>query len=350
MTVLIYDNGSFKPCNLSCKYCRDKPSKKTGNDFLDPIRGLTKTEEYRIYTKDILKKLAEKTRFNVHKISGHGEISLLPNFIEILDENHVNIIITNGTLLDEKKISILAEKGNIVLNFSLDGHLPNMNHYRFKSSSLTDKILHNVDLSQDYGIQTEINCVLSKANVKQIKEYIEFLSTYDNLMVFPFPVRKFSTKENNDYILDKSNLVELTTKLGLIVDSDLDAISSNYMKSLLRFLEKGKKSECILPFLTISVNYAFDLLYCPCGPTNSYGNLLTNFEGSLERYFKQRNSIKSQISSWCRNCFTPYEIINLYISDEITDKEIRKVPSFSFESSYMKLKKIKSEILKVEVK
>ncbi|MCX5778779.1 MAG: radical SAM protein [Elusimicrobia bacterium] len=120
-----------------------------------------------------------------------GEVFLYEGFEELLDEAAKyklrQVIITNGTLLDER----IAEKlvrYNVELTFSIDGATKEV-YEHIRPNATFEKVLANVALINTLRkqlnplMQTRLNVLIMRANFHQIEQFVEFaqLHEFNNL-------------------------------------------------------------------------------------------------------------------------------------------------------------------------
>ena len=86
-----------------------------------------------------------------------------------------NALQTNGTLLNEKWVKFLA-KYKFLVGLSLDGPKDIHDHYRktVGGKSVWQKVMDSSELLKRNGVEFNILCVISRANVNRIKEVFEF--------------------------------------------------------------------------------------------------------------------------------------------------------------------------------
>jgi len=328
LKVLGVDDGSFKPCNFACKYCRKYPSKKLADGYFDPIRGSTSFNQYRNQHTQVITVLEDKIESTFYKISGHGEISLIPDFLGLLPSSFGKpILITNGSRLKERDLPKLAEI-DAVLSISLDGHTSILNTAR---SGKVESVLSLIRVACDYDIPIEINSVLSKWNMEDFDEFLFFLKKFSNLVCFPFPVRDFSTQLNESY---KASYKQFQVFKEKVLDNyqEFNYILPpfQYLENMLSTMKIGRQIPCFLPNIIISLNWQFDILKCPCGPTGNLGNLLNSPNKALNQWKKQSEKYsKKFLFHECNQCYTHFDIINLYLLGKITSLDLRKIPSLS---------------------
>lgn len=332
---LIVEDGFFKACNLNCEYCRSKTSKKNKKGFYDEVRGILYDQEKLHDHLSMIESLHKHTTYGSFKISSHGEITLLPNFLQFLNKNNQNILLTNGTHLNENLIKEL-QNFDVILQISLDGHTKEMN---FARKINPNEILKQVNLLIKYDIPVEINTVISKYNAASIGNFLKFLTNIESeiLSCIPFPVRDFSTKNNKQLSPSMAQIENLESNLNSM-NYDFTITPKAYLIYLIDFLKYGRKLPCFLPRMVLAWNYNYDILYCPCGPTEIYANLkeiiqinnkeepssaslLTTHENPLLYVSKPKDFL-------CQGCFTHYDLINLFILGLLEENEIKKVPTF----------------------
>ena len=283
--IPILDNASFKPCNLKCSYCRPEVAKLTEDGFVDKFRGYVNAKDYITETKEIVEHLHQEIPFSINKVSGHGEITILENFEQLLLKNKTNQIITNGLNLSKTLLDQLDSYPELIFTMSLDGHTSELNQFR-GPASVTRKALKNLQLLLDRNIKVTINCVLSSANMNGFFEFIEYLQQWSTVQCQPFPVRDFSTQSNTEFKASPEAIEFFCQQVESRYHEFANILPPYaYMKSLIDFLRTGKRaSNCYIPFFLFSINNKYEVLHCGCGPTSSFGNLKQDFEGTLHNW------------------------------------------------------------------
>jgi uncharacterized protein len=207
-------------CNLHCNYCA------AGGDgtFGDAIAKIS-IEKTLPQIKFFLDRLPEKVSFNVSFLGGepllYAEgLAMIANYIaEVATERRVNYtVITNGTLLNEKNVDILARM-KATITISLDGP-PEINDVMRPTKNGTSSTAMIVDgLKRVIARKSEfshlmIHGVFDSNNMQMLKAY-EFYSqfavdSYD----FSFSVSENNPRATQDYMLEMSKLAALAYTRG----------------------------------------------------------------------------------------------------------------------------------------
>jgi radical SAM protein with 4Fe4S-binding SPASM domain len=179
-------------CNLKCKYCFQNINTKRSQEatFEEIISILNQLDSLEV--QDIL-------------LEG-GEIFAAP-FIEKLlrklnDYKMKFHMITNGTLLTPKLVDMIAQT-NLSVGVSLDGSTPELNSQR-GGEEIYSKVLSAIEMLVSRGINTAINCTVTKNNVDSIEQLIE-LGNKLNVYGIVFQELHCSGKADKNYF--KSNFV-----------------------------------------------------------------------------------------------------------------------------------------------
>lgn len=318
--LLFLDFGMIDSCNLSCDYCRDKLQVPKKEQFKKSFKGLKITLEH--------------IDPAVKKVSGYGELTIFNNFSQLLLPG--SQLITNGTFLTKENIKELSKIKDFSICFSLDGHNMSLNSARFKSTETLDRVLRNLEISLNYNIPTEINSVLTRYNTKHFHLFLDYLDQFQNKpMVFPFPVRPFPGKRNDQFFPTKEDISvfeENTLKNYQLYSQLLPA--KEYLKEMVSFLKQGKRlTRCYIPSVVIGIDPTGNVLLCPCGPDEKIGNIFETAQ-CLENHPYTRTGHWEQ----CDSCFNHYEIINLYLTGKVNEEEIKRVPSLKSEKAVQLLR------------
>src|SRR6185369_1796622 len=144
-------------CNLRCSHCLSSSG--------EPAIGELTREE----ALDLVEQLHEAKVFQVN--FGGGEPFMRPDFEEILDACHARGIMTcvstNGTLLDQARVSRLAESNMIAIQVSMDGATRETCD-AIRGRGVYDKAIEAVKLLAATRIPTSINTVLTTQNCGEI--------------------------------------------------------------------------------------------------------------------------------------------------------------------------------------
>ena len=178
-------------CNLRCKYCYYLEKK----DLYPERKSFLMTDE--ILEKFIIQNIEASTE-EIINFSWHGGEPMLAGIdffrkaVEIQKKHKpggrliINGIQTNGTLIDEEWAGFMAEE-NFIAGVSIDG--PEDLHNKFRRSPGNKPTHHDVlrgwRILQQYGVTSEILCVVSAMNAKHpLVVYDYFRSLGARFMTF----------------------------------------------------------------------------------------------------------------------------------------------------------------------
>jgi uncharacterized protein len=159
-------------CNLRCKYCYYLDKKAIYVPGTSPVMSDETLERYII--QNIEASTEESINFSWHGgeplmagIDFYKKAVTLQKKFKPVGRKIINGIQTNGTLIDEKWASFLAEE-NFMIGISIDG--PGDLHNRFRTTpdnnSSLPLVLKGYDILQRHRIKCEILCVVNSYNVK----------------------------------------------------------------------------------------------------------------------------------------------------------------------------------------
>lgn len=349
---------SEENCNMSCTYCLTDVSKFKEKHFDHPLRRPPVVLTYDGQLKEQLNLITDRTleQFDVSilKVSG-GEVMLIKKVMDFLRREtsryKVLQILTNGLMLDEHILDEFREWGNVVLQISIDHHTVEGNSHRITVPSLQDKLLNNIDLVTRKGIPLELYCVLNDMNTGILDTFLEYLLRYRNkLMIFPFPVRGpirdyfYPKKEQHktiERILDNYHHYQ-----GIVPPKP-------YFERLLSFLKYGKRTfGCTLPRLVFSSFNDGSVTACPNIWFNHLGNLLEqDYQSTLAKVentaFYHLLVTDSPRLDACKACFTPWDMLGLYIDGLITIDELCESPMYRHPDVRDRLIALKEKVLTV---
>ena len=177
-------------CNLNCKYCHfheKKDSIITSNmdifKILDNIRNYIEKNNIKLFKIGFVGNGEPFLEFeDLHKYISHISDLLKSKVISAYT-------ITNGTILDRKKIEFLVEN-NVTIGFSLDGLKDIHNKWRCNSF---DTVMKNIELYRDIvGNYPPLNCTVSEDILKNSEEVIKFFSKFNSRITFSRMIGKYS--------------------------------------------------------------------------------------------------------------------------------------------------------------
>lgn len=336
-------------CNMQCKYCLTGTSIFKENE-------LGKAQKLPIYENGsqlkknldaVTESISNTFSIPILKISG-GEILLIRGLIDYIKKHAPRYkkvqLLTNGVLLTPEFLSQLTAIENICIQISIDHHTIEGNGYRTSTPERLQQILDNLENTVRSGIPIEINCVLHDKNTHLLIEFADYLMKYGNCVtLFPFPVRgknkyDFYPKPYQFYAIE-----ELINRYSQYQDILPPKV---YLDYLLRFLQHGKREiPCILP--QIAIGSFDDGTITPCANYwfTSLGNILRDDPHKvLEKVNTDRVyhilTHNRHRPTECTQCFTPWEVLNLYAIGELSIKDLKRLPLYSFDG----LEKVLSEI------
>ncbi len=169
-------------CNISCRICDIWRE----GVWQEPDRILKEIVELLPYMEDICWQ--------------GGEVFLMKGFNEMLSEgvkckNLNQVIFTNGLLLNEKNLEIIA-KGNVELVLSIDGATKESYEYIRRGASF-EKLCNVLELIKEVRkttgakINTYYNPVICRTNYKEIEEMVEFAKKYEFTAITLNPIRGY---------------------------------------------------------------------------------------------------------------------------------------------------------------
>jgi len=159
-------------CNLRCSYCYYLKKKELFDETGHCLMDQALLEEY-------ILQLIEATTDDMVFFSWHGGeptlagLDFYKNAVNLQKKHlppgkrHLNGIQTNGTLLDEEWCQFLARE-NFLVGISIDGpeEFHNLNRIDHRGNGTFSEVLKGYGLLQQYGVTTEILCVVNAINVQ----------------------------------------------------------------------------------------------------------------------------------------------------------------------------------------
>lgn len=337
-------------CNMHCKYCLTETSVLKENELGKARKNLL------VYTdgSDLKKNMDAVTEsiFNtfsisILKISG-GEIFLIKGIIDYIKKHAPRYkkvqVLTNGVLLTLDLLTQLKEIENICIQISIDHHTVEGNEYRTPTPEKLQRILDNLDHTVRYDIPVEINCVLHDKNTHLLSSFAAYLMKYKGrVTLFPFPVRG---KNKYDFYPDPERLSGIEELIKRYAEFQKILPPKSYLRYLLRFLQSGRREiPCVFPKIAIGSFDDGNVTPCANYWFTSLGNVLKDDSQAI---FEKVNTDKIYSVLMhdrhrpieCTQCFTPWEILNLYAIGELSIDDLKRLPLYSFDG----LEKFLSEI------
>ena len=156
-------------CNLKCAHCNASAGPSTGHHV--------PTEEF----LSLLERLHNHGTRDV-ELTG-GEPLLHPDFQEIFTfcvETFEKVVVaTNGLLMDEDTAEEFAKHTNVVVQISLDGSTPERHDERRGVKGAFEKAVKASQLLVSYGVPIRIMIAISRDNIDEVEDIIQFSNELD---------------------------------------------------------------------------------------------------------------------------------------------------------------------------
>lgn len=340
-------------CNLSCKYCLTgqssfKPGHLDHLIFQPPrIHDYSPGSDLAKRIDSIVESSASSLCLPIIKITG-GEIFLIRGIMDLLrklKEHFATVVIqTNAVLLTQEILQEIRCWQNACLQISLDAVSYEGNSYRSETEDQHQKVLARIFRALDSGIPSEIYCVLNDKSLPNLEDTLSQLMPYqDHAVVCPFPVRgpdrdQFYPKDGQEEVLNR--IVDSWEKFSGILPPKA------YLSRLLRFFQDGERRfRCHLPRFAFT---SFDdgyLTSCPNIWFNKLGNILEGDPGQAtatlgETPFYELLLAERPRVDACKKCFTPWDMLSIFLDKEITLDELCKSPMYSAPASRVRIQEI----------
>lgn len=328
-------------CNMHCKYCltgtshfKDIESVKLQKNTLQYADGSELQKNMDTVTESIFNAFG----ISILKISG-GEILLVKGIMDYIKKHAPKYkkiqVLTNGVLLTSDLLGQMKEIENICLQISIDHHTIEGNEYRTPTLDKLQKILDNLDHAVQSGIPVEINCVLHDKNTHMLASFVDYLLKYrGHVTLFPFPVRG---KNKHDFYPNASQLSGIEELINHYTEYQEILPPKAYLEYLLRFLQSGKREiPCIFPKVAIGSFDDGNITPCANYWFSSLGNVLSEEPKTVfnnvntDRIYGILTHDRLRPIE-CSQCFTPWEVLNLYAIGKITVDDLKRLPLYSFD-------------------
>ncbi|GII66815.1 hypothetical protein Skr01_69000 [Sphaerisporangium krabiense] len=329
-------------CNLSCTYCLTGQSNlKEGHQlkliFQPPARdSYTPGGPLADRIETVSDRLRDHFKLPLLKVTG-GEIFLVRNIMDFLEREapkyEVLVVQTNAVLVNDEHLARLTAIPNVVLQISLDSHLPTGNSYRVPKDTLHDRIVAGIARIIDSGIPVEIYAVLNDRSVTEMADFAGWLMSFANRPAyFPFPVRGPDAEQFKVRPEQVRHIEEFADRY----DEFAPILPPRaYFDRLLRFYHEGRRTfRCHLPRLVVSTFSDGVVTPCPNIWFSDMGNTLgEDWEKALNKVgetglYKALLAPRPRLEA-CHGCFTPWDTLSMYFEDEITLDELCAAPTYS---------------------
>lgn len=315
-------------CNLSCEYCLTGQSnlKEQHSElriFQPPVRddcrpGTDLGDRIRTVANEI------RTRHDnpVLKLTG-GELYLISGMTDLIVELSADyetvIVQTNAVLVKDDDLDALRRPGNVILQISLDSHLFTGNSYRVKTEAIHRRAMGAIERCLDAGLFVEIYAVINDRSVDELVPFAQYLSGFDDLRLFPFPVRG-PISEGYQIAEEQIRIVEDFVDRWSQWPSLLPHVS--YGERLRRFYRCGQRTfGCHLPSFVVSSFSDGVVTPCPNIWFSDMGNVLSDRDRALDNVgtsplYQLLLADRPRIDA-CKGCFTPWDTLSMYADGEL---------------------------------
>lgn len=332
-----------KECNLNCQYCATGES-----HFLREIPSLNKN--YWTKNNDMLAMSRRIYSSEILKIVGGGEIFLDKNLEKWVHEesDHYGVIfiLTNGVSVGAEKIEALSDISNLYLGLSLDGHLQEMNSYRFSNEETYKKVIDTFHQAGGRSIPSQINMVMHDRNYEKFFDYLDFLNqtgyviTLHMSPVMPKNIKMHVQQQKECWIKNLEILIDKHQKYKNIL------LPKAYYKHLIEYYKNNSKRswQCYIPYFMVQLFSTGNLTACPIVWNQNIGNVNEYSSNLFAEDIYKLLCREGKRPFFCRKCISSYDILSLYTNGEIEDEEIKAIPLFSSDRVFQRIRTIKEKI------
>jgi MoaA/NifB/PqqE/SkfB family radical SAM enzyme len=347
-------------CNFRCTYCLSFENTLKTKDDEEHIQYVTVKNERLLYAPgsplkerldQVVDQFEEVANAAILRVSG-GEILQVHGIFDFFKKKsplyETIQVLTNGYHLLQPMVENLASLGNVQVHMSIDGHNLDLNGYRVKKQVIQDRLLTNLDRTIRAGIPTEVGSVLTDRNIGSYHTFLDYMLQYEGkVTIYPFPVRG----EVKKGMWPTTSAIEVFVK-EVVEKYDKYAgilAPKPFLEELCYLLLEGqRRMRCHVPAVMIQ---SFDdglITPCPNCWATELGNVLEEKATDvIGRFGKDR--IYS-IFLWpkprlpfCKQCYTSFDIVNLFINDNISEHDILKLPLYNRPLTWKRLMKVKEE-------
>lgn len=348
-------------CNFRCTYCllhENNLKVKTISDSEADVERKTLFEPLHYLDGSELKKRLDGVmeRFEkvadaaILRVSG-GEILQIKGIFEFFKSKSTNYesiqVLTNGYRLDQDMLNNLKSLGNAQVHMSIDGHNLDLNGYRVANQRVQDTLMRNLDATIRSGIPTEVGSVLTKRNMRTYSTFLDYMLAYeDRVTIYPFPVRGNVKGDMWPEMDDIESFVE--SVVGKYEKYAGILPPKPFLDELCFLLLNGyRRLRCHVPAVMVQ---SFDdgvITPCPnCWATQLGDIRQEDPEEVMERFGKDKiyNVFLWPVPRlpFCKQCYTSFDIVNLYINGYLSDEDVLKNPLLGKPLAFERLSHTKS--------
>jgi MoaA/NifB/PqqE/SkfB family radical SAM enzyme len=325
-------------CNLRCTYCLnfENENLKDGEPWMPTERVNLKPNGFGWQrASNVLARCRDSAEAPILRVAG-GEVMALPGAVEFIEQvapewERVQVL-TNATFL-ARQVDRLAKIKNLNLCCSLDGHTPELNRARTPVTRWAERIIEGVFAAIDAGIPVEIYTVLTRDNAPALHEFAEHVFSLrrpSDVRLLPFPVRGEVGKAEAP---TRDQLPALASILGDFERLQPILPPKRYLERLYGFWEGRVRTwRCRVP---LAYQQTFDdgvVASCSNCWASPLGNILEDpsvFDqvgsATIHRLFLR----DPPRFPFCRTCFTPFDVVNVYLDGECTLEELSRMDLYS---------------------
>lgn len=307
--------------------------------------GITFKNHYDLSVK-IMKQTKEIMNSDILKISG-GELTLyegLCEFVNSIHDDYLSIqILSNGFKLTKEDILKYKEMGNVSFQISIDGVTHESNYSKSHSKFITNAVLSNIEYLLQNEIGVEINCVLTKYNTDKFLQILNHFKNAKNFIIVPRPVRG-EARKSIDFSQEQVLIFEKC------INENYDEFSNIlppkvYFERVIDMMKTQKRNfVCYIPYFVQSIDGYGNYEMCPLGLCyHSRKNIINNEVSKFDVLLNSEYNVIGNYSK-CDYCMVQYEMFNLYIDNEITEGDLKRMPSLNNDIIISHITDIKEEI------
>jgi len=340
-------------CNMTCSYCLTGQSvfKKSHEQkrIFEPPRPASYADDAPLKARldGALAAVEKNLALPVIKVTG-GEILLIRgvvDFLERLAERYEIVVIqTNGVRLDADLLRRIRGWGNACLQISLDASDYEGNSHRSRTREEHAHALARIGDALQSEIGVEIYAVLNDRSLPRLECTLKwFAARRGNVVVCPFPVRG----PDRDTFFPHRDDVEVLRSVVLGYERYAGVLPPRaYMLRLLRFFDEGGRTfRCHLPRFAFTTFDDGGLTPCPNIWFTSLGNVLqSDPEAAIAAIgttaFHQVLTAERPRIAACKGCFTPWDLLSMYVDGEISLDELCRVPMYAGPRSRARIQEI----------
>ena len=293
--------NTTKRCNLYCKHCY----RESGPDEL--VSNELSTEE----GKKLLREMY-KAGFRIIVFSG-GEPLLRDDIFELVKYakslNMITLMGSNGTLITKSYAEKLKNSGLNSIAISIDS-LDEKKHNEFRGADTAFKrALEGAKNCIDSGIKVQLNCTVTKDNLKEIDSIMNFASDFGAVSSHMLFLVEVGRGKNIGYT--SLNKEEYKNAINTIIDKNLDldirvkpTCAPQYkVEALLKGIDSPGGRGCIAGTSYCSILPNGDVHICPYAPIKVANVKEETFDSIWENneIFKKLRDFKSYKGN-CGSC------------------------------------------------